>query len=99
MILVGEVEFTDFNFYPDGRSAFLFVGTFENKFQYSLSPYNEISAYSVGDNFISPISLSVTEFLQMVINADNAYGSIVFRSKDDVGVRLKGMTNWIKREK
>ena len=101
MILVGELEYTNTMMAP-ADTGFLFIGNQELKngtgYVYSISPYKE--SYEVGDMTIFEKPLSVTEFLQYVVNSDisiSLTASIKF--KDDVGIRIKGMNNWITREK
>lgn len=100
MILVGELEYTNRMMAPDGFQGFLFVGENSGKYYYNISPsaHSEKSAW-LGDNHISEKNLSVTEFLQRIVDMDLSFGSGVgLRFGDDVGIRLKGMKEWIKRK-
>ena len=100
MILIGELEYTNQMMAPDGNTGFLFVST-ENLtngigYSYAISPYEENP--HVGQKEIFDKPLSITEYLQHVVNSDIYIGGgsgIAF--KDDVGIRLKGMEEWITR--
>lgn len=101
MILVGELEYTNKMMAPDGYQGFLFVGENSGKFYYNIAvdSYGGKSAW-FGNNYISETNLSVTEFLQRVVDEDIAIGrGVGIRFGDDVGIRLKGMKEWIKRKK
>jgi len=99
MILVGELEYTDKKMAPDGFRGFLFVGNNGNAYQYNISPYPEKESAWVGDNFVSGKNLSVTEFLQSIVDQDIEIGRNAYvRFKDNVGIRLKGMSEWITRK-
>lgn len=100
MILIGEIEYTNKMMAP-ADTGFLFVST-ENlindvmSYSYTISP--DIRNYHVGQKEIFDKPLSITEYLQYVVNADisiSRNASIKF--KDGVGIRLKGMTKWITR--
>lgn len=102
MILVGELEFSDNMMAPDGNTGFLWVGSGYRKtdgtdsYQYNISPYNN-NAW-VGDNFISGTCLTVSEFLQSIVDQDIEFARGVIKKFDDnVGIRLKGMCSWITR--
>ena len=112
MIYVGEIEFTNPGMYPDGYAGHLFVGTSVNRieqgengakaildYHYSISPYSDKKRHHLGDNFITKENLSVTEFLQRVVDMDNQIGrGVIQRFPEDAKVRLKGMTEWIVRK-
>lgn len=93
MILVGEIEYTNKMMAPDGYQGFLYVGEGGGKYYYNISPtsYGEKAAW-LGDNYISDKNLSVTEYLQNIVDSDIIIGRGVGISfGDDVGIRLKGM--------
>lgn len=107
MILVGELEFTNKGMYPDGHAGFLFVGTIvyknsegkpEASYVYAISPVEHKKSWNVGDVFQTRENLSVTEFLQRIVDMDIEVGRGVYQKfPDDAKVRLKGMTEWITR--
>ena len=99
MILIGEIEYTNQMMAPADK-GFLFVGQHESEwgpvYTYSESPYED--SYKAGNMTMSQTPLSVTEFLQSIVDADIAISrSASIKFKDDVGIRLKGMKDWITR--
>ena len=99
MILIGELEYTNKMMAPDGNTGWLWVSKQGDFYTYAISPYPESEAWHIGDIFRFAKMLSVNEFLQQVVNEDDMIGREVFiRYGDDVGIRLKGMENWIKRQ-
>lgn len=103
MILVGELEYTHRRMSPNGIEGFLFVGERENEYLYNISICKE-DAW-LGDNYINSKNLSITEFLQTIVDTDISIGinfeartRAVIQFPDEVGIRLKGMKEWIKRQ-
>jgi hypothetical protein len=107
MILIGELETTNKMIFPDGNTGFLFVGTsvddttkdnLRTIYYYAISPYELKNSWNVGDFFSTRENLSVTEFLQRVVDMDIEIGrNVIMRLGDNVKIRLKGMTEWIER--
>lgn len=80
-----------------------YLGERENEYLYNISPYRD-DAW-LGNNYINSKSLSITEFLQIIVDTDIQIGvnleaktRAVIQFPDEVGIRLKGMKEWIKRQ-
>lgn len=109
MILIGELETNNKMIFPDGNTGFLFVGTSLNRiengkailnYHYAISPSSDKRSYHVGDMFHTKENLSITEFLQRIVDMDIEIGrNAVIKLGDEVTIRLKGMNEWIKRKK